>query len=159
MMEESIPSVSSQLAIAFALIAIVVIVTGISIFASRIHIVVGVLLEFFSRGFAGVILLAYLFLIAPGLLKIFEEFDLQAPPLFLLLRSLIHSWYFVIPVTFFAVVFNTVIFGVILSFNRNAATIWSAFVSVQVLLCYLVTIFVVLGQFQQMRSLINFSAG
>ena len=150
---EAIPSVSSQLTLASVLMVIVVIATGFSIFASRIHIVLGILLDFFTRGFVAVVWLVYLLLILPGLFKIFQEFGIDAPASLLLLRSLIHSWYIVVPVLFFAVVMNTVIFGVALRFNKNAASIWSAFVSVQVLFCFLVPLFVVLGQIQNLRSL------
>lgn len=153
-MEPSIPSVIPIILFSIVLLLTFVITSGASIFASRIHPAIGMVIELFSRGLLGLLWIAFVVSAFSGIKEINEVYDLRLTPLMLLANELRQGAMFVAMGVFFAVIINAGIFGLVLFFSKNGASIWSGLVSTFLLLCCLLPIFLLLGQIRLLNQML-----
>ncbi len=150
-MEELAGQINRAIIASIVLLLVIVITTGLSIFASRVHVLIGAAIEFFSRGFVFVVWLTFVLLAYAPIRKVFEEFGADMTPVQRLLEQCVYSSFILVPVAFILCVINATVLAVIARFNRNAATAWSSFVSIQLLVLCLATVFGVFGQVRYLQ--------
>lgn len=150
---QDIPGLSGTIAFSFIFLLIWAVTVAVSVVGSRVPLIVGLLLDFFSRGLFVVLWLVYMVSVAPSVGKMFEEFGMQLPGFTMLVKEAIPSYGLILfPLIIVAMAVNSTAFGLLHRKNKDLATIWTFVASSLTLVCCSMTILALVSPLKSIIS-------
>lgn len=150
---QDLPSFSGTIAFSFIFLLIWAVTVGVSLLGSRVPLIIGLLLDLFSRGLFVVLWLVYIVSTVPSVKQMFEEFGIQLPGFTMLVIHAIPNYGFILfPLIIVAMLVNSTAFGLLHRKNKDLATIWTFVASTVTLICCSMTILAIISP---LKSLLN----
>lgn len=149
---QDLPSFSGTIAFSFIFLLVWAVTVAVSVVGSRVPLIVGLLMDFFSRGLFVVLWLVYIVSTVPSIKQMFEEYGMQLPGFTMLVMEAIPSYGLILfPLIIVAMVVNSTAFGLLHRKNKDLATIWTFVASSLTLVCCSMTI---LAMVRPLKSLL-----
>ena len=150
---QDVPSFSGLIVFSVVFLLVWAVTVAVSVLSSRVQLIVGLLLDFFSRGLFVVLWLVYMVSVAPSVSKMFEEFGMQLPGFTMLVKEAIPSYGLVLfPLIIVAMAVNSTAFGLLHRKNKDLATIWTFVASSLTLICCSMTILAIVSPLKSIIS-------
>ncbi len=153
---QDVPSFSGTIAFSVIFLLIWAVTVAVSLLGSRVPLILGLLLDLFSRGIFVVLWLVYIVSTAPSMKQIFEEYGMQLPGFTMLVMEAIPSYGLILfPLIIVAMAVNSTAFGLLHRKNKDLATIWTFVASTVTLVCCSLTILAMVRPLKSMISVLS----
>lgn len=138
---QDVPSFSGLIVFSVIFLLVWAVTVAVSVVGSRVPLIFGLLMDFFSRGLFVVLWLVYMVSVVPSVEKMFVEYGMQLPGFTMLVTTAIPNHGLILfPLIIVAMVVNSMAFGLLHRMNKDLATIWTFVASSLTLVCCSMTI-------------------
>lgn len=150
---QDVPSFSGTIAFSFIFLLVWAVTVAVSVVGSRVPLIVGLLLDFFSRGLFVVLWLVYILSTVPSIKQMFEEYGMQLPGFTMLVMEAIPRYGLILfPLIIVAMAVNSTAFGLLHRKNKDLASIWTFVASTVTLVCCSMTILALVSPLKSIIS-------
>ena len=150
---QDVPSFSGTIAFSFIFLLVWAVTVAVSVVGSRVPLIVGLLLDFFSRGLFVVLWLVYILSTVPSIKQMFEEYGMQLPGFTMLVMEAIPRYGLILfPLVIVAMAVNSTAFGLLHRKNKDLASIWTFVASTVTLVCCSMTILALVSPLKSIIS-------